>query len=44
VHRRVDGDDFPAEVLLTAIPLHGRQMLHVSLRDISDRKRAEEAL
>jgi len=44
VHRRMDGENFPVEVLLTAIPLHNRQILHVSLRDISDRKRAEEAL
>jgi len=44
VHRRKDGQDFPVEVLLTAIPLPGKQILHVSLRDITERKRAEEAL
>ncbi|MCD6552448.1 MAG: PAS domain S-box protein [Anaerolineae bacterium] len=44
VHRRMDGQEFPAEVLLTAIPLYGRQMLHVSLRDITERKRAEKEL
>ncbi|HEC36159.1 MAG TPA: PAS domain S-box protein, partial [Anaerolineae bacterium] len=44
VHRRMDGQDFPAEVLLTAIPLHGRQILHVSLGDITERKRAEKEL
>ena len=44
VHRRMDGEDFSAEVLLTAIPLHDRQILHVSLRDVTERKRAEEAL
>lgn len=44
VHRRIDGEEFPVEVLLTAIPLQGRQILHVSWRDISDRKRAEKAL
>ena len=44
VHRRMDGEDFPVEVLLTAIPLHGKQILHVSWRDITERKRAEEEL
>ena len=44
VHRWMDGKDFPVEVLLTAIPLHGKQILHVSWRDISERKQAEEEL
>jgi len=44
VHRRTDGRDLPVEVLLTAIPLPGKQILHVSLRDITERKQAEEAL
>jgi len=44
VHRAVDGTDFPVEVLLTAISLYGRKLLHVVWRDISERKRAEEAL
>ena len=44
VHRRMDGQDFPAEVLLTAIPLHGRQILHVSLRDITERVLARQTL
>lgn len=44
VHRAVDGTDFPVEVLLTTIPLHGRKVLHVAWRDITERKRTEEAL
>jgi len=44
VHRAVDGTDFPVEVLLTAIPLSDRGILHVVLRDITEQKRAEEAL
>jgi len=44
VHRRMDGKDFPVEVLLTAIPWPGKQILHVSWRDITARKRTEEAL
>ncbi len=44
VHRAVDGTDFPVEVLLTAIPLRGKEVLHVAWRDITERKRAEEEL
>ena len=44
VHRRMDGREFTAEVLLTAIPLRGGQVLHVVLRDITERVRAEQAL
>ena len=43
VHRRLDGSDFWAEILLTAVPMDGRLRLFVSMRDITDRKRAEEA-
>jgi two-component system cell cycle sensor histidine kinase/response regulator CckA len=42
LHRRMDGGDLPVEVLLTAIPMHGKWLLHTAWRDISDRKRAEE--
>ncbi|HEX9080442.1 MAG TPA: PAS domain S-box protein [Desulfuromonadaceae bacterium] len=42
LHRRMDGTDLPVEVMLTAIPMHGRWLLHTAWRDISDRKRAEE--
>ncbi|MFO1372427.1 MAG: PAS domain S-box protein, partial [Candidatus Competibacteraceae bacterium] len=44
VHRRFDGSDFWVEVLLTAIPWHGQQILHTAWRDISERKQVEEAL
>ena len=44
VHRAVDGTDFPVEVLLTAIPLRSEKVLHVAWRDITQRKRTEEAL
>ena len=44
VHRAVDGTDFPVEVLLTAISLRGKEVLHVAWRDITERKRAEEEL
>ncbi|HJW74014.1 MAG TPA: PAS domain S-box protein [Geothrix sp.] len=42
LHRRMDGSDFPVEVLLTAIPWEGRQILHVTWRDRTEVKRAEE--
>ncbi len=42
LHRRGDGGVLPVEVMLTAIPMHGKWLLHTAWRDISDRKRAEE--
>ncbi|MBD2772769.1 PAS domain S-box protein [Iningainema tapete] len=44
VIRRLDGQDYPLEVLLTAIPLDGREVFYCVWRDIADRKLAEEAL
>jgi len=44
VAKRRDSTEFPAEVLLTNIPLPRRQLLHVVWRDISRRKEAERAL
>ncbi|QIZ69800.1 PAS domain S-box protein [Oxynema aestuarii] len=41
LHCRTDGEVFPAEVVLTAIPFGRRPILHAVLRDISDRYRAE---
>ena len=43
-HRRLDGEVFPVEVLLTAVRRDGRTILHVVWRDITDRKRLEEQL
>ncbi|MFN2369857.1 MAG: ATP-binding protein [Candidatus Krumholzibacteriia bacterium] len=43
-HRRADGEVFPVEVLLTAVPRGERQVLHVVWRDITDRRRLEEEL
>ena len=40
-HRRKNGEVFPVEVLLTAIPFEGTQLLHVVWRDITERKSAE---
>ncbi len=44
LHRRVDGEVFPVEVLLTAVEAGNRRLLHTCWRDITDRKRAEEQL
>ena len=43
-HRRATGEDFPTEVLLTPLKLQGRQAMQATVRDITARKRAEEAL
>ncbi len=44
VHRRVDGEEFPVEVLLTAIPLQEKRLLYVVWRDITERKKLEATL
>jgi diguanylate cyclase (GGDEF)-like protein/PAS domain S-box-containing protein len=43
-HRRADGEEFPCEVTLTPVQLHGRSVLLVVWHDLTERKRAEEAL
>ncbi|MCU0291106.1 MAG: response regulator [Thermoanaerobaculaceae bacterium] len=44
LHRRRTGECFPAEVLLSAFELGGERVLQATVRDITDRKRAEEAM
>jgi len=45
IHRSPNRDDFPAEVLLTTLPIADDAWLIVAvMRDITDRKRADEAL
>lgn len=44
LYRRADGEIFPVEVLLTTIKQHGRRLIHTVWRDITERKRAEEAV
>ncbi|MGO9269485.1 MAG: PAS domain S-box protein, partial [Terriglobia bacterium] len=44
VHKRTDtGETFPADVLLSAMELDGKSVLQAVVRDITERKRAEEA-
>ncbi|RQW78658.1 MAG: PAS domain S-box protein, partial [Methanothrix sp.] len=44
IRRRLNGEEFPVEVSLTAIPWKGSRILFTALRDISERRRMEEAL
>jgi PAS domain S-box-containing protein len=41
MHRRRDGTDFYSEVLLAAFDFGGRRILQATIRDITERKRAE---
>ena len=44
VHRRKDGGTFPVEVSSIGADIHGERVLLSIIRDVSDRKRAEDAL
>ena len=44
VFRRAVGEEFTAEVVLTALNRNGRRILHAAVRDITIRKQAEDAL
>ncbi|MEO5340911.1 MAG: PAS domain S-box protein [Magnetococcus sp. MYC-9] len=44
IHRRTDGQEFPAEVLLSAVLLSGRKVILGVVRDITERKQAEYLL
>ncbi len=41
-HRRIGGEEFPADVLLAKIERDGRVILKATVRDITERKRTEE--
>lgn len=43
-HKRIDGELFPAEVLLTRVLGETKMFLQATVRDITDRKRSEEAI
>jgi len=42
-HRRLNGEEFPATVLLTRMEIAGQMVVQATVRDITDRKRAEHA-
>ncbi len=44
VHRRADGSTFPAEVSARRLTVEGGRFIHAIIRDISERKRTEQAL
>lgn len=44
VHRKNSGEDFSADVLLTALNFKGKKVVQANVRDITDRKRAEDKL
>ena len=43
-HKRMDGEGFPATVLLTRVEMAGQTFLQATVRDITVQKRAEEEL
>ncbi len=43
-HQRIDGKEFFANVLLTKIELQGKELLQATVRDITERREAEEEL
>ena len=43
MHRRIGGEEFPADVLLTRMERSGKAIIQASVRDITTRKQAEES-
>lgn len=43
-HKKLDGKEFPATVLLTKIELEGKQLLQATVRDITKQKKIEKSL
>jgi PAS domain S-box-containing protein len=41
-HKRFNGEEFPATVLLTKVKLGGKEFLQATVRDISEQKKTEE--
>jgi len=44
VHQRLDGTDFPAEVVLTIIEVGNEKIIQAVVQDLTDRKLAEETV
>ena len=44
VHTRANGEDFPVEVWLTAIPYHNKKIIHTVWRDLTQRKKNEQRI
>ena len=43
-HKRLNGEDFPATVLLTRFEWKGKEILQATVRDITERKHAEDKI
>jgi PAS domain S-box-containing protein len=43
-HKRLDGEEFPTTVMLTKLEIGGETLLQATVRDITESKKAEEAL
>ena len=41
-NKKLDGQEFPATVLLTRMEIDGKQFLQATVRDISEQKKREE--
>ncbi|MGD0278873.1 MAG: PAS domain S-box protein [Smithella sp.] len=44
LHRRANGEEFYADILLSSFSYSGKKMLQATIRDISERKQSEAAL
>ncbi len=44
VHKRINGTEFPADVLLNAMKIDGKKVLQATVRDVTERKQAEQKL
>ena len=44
IHRRLDGEVFPVEVVLNPLPADGKAVIHTIWRDITERKQVETAI
>lgn len=42
MHRKANGEDFPVEVSLTPVVMHGKNILHCLWRDLSDVQRIQQ--
>ena len=43
-HKRLNGQDFPATVLLTKIKIDGKEILQATVRDVTEQKKKESEL
>ncbi|MDD5225831.1 MAG: PAS domain S-box protein [Candidatus Omnitrophica bacterium] len=44
IHRKANGEDFPVEVSLTPVAIHGKNMLHCHWRDMTEFRKIEKAI